>query len=387
MVVGEILAGLLLGPSLLKHVWPSAYQVLAPHSAIHPHLTAFSALAVTLLLFSAGMETDVTLMRCQIRKGMLISLGGFILPFIFGFTPSLLCPQLIGLDPGKDNLIPALFLGTAFTITGLPVLVKILIDLDIYATPFGMMTTSAALATNLMSWTLVGIVSSLSSSAPTNAIWQEPLLSISVSLLFVVLAFKVGRRACNWLFKTINLNSMSPGTAVGAMIALGLLGASFTKAIGVNGTFGAFIMGTLVGSCEIKAETRQNMRQFVFNFLGPIYFAFVGLSVDFVENFDLPVVLFILILACTSKILGSYLMARQVKLPATEALASGLALNSRGALVALLATTGLAASVINERTFVALTTMAILTSLFAGIALSRISGALTSGSMVSPEGA
>lgn len=94
------------------------------------------------------MDTDVKQMRDQMGKSLLVSLGGFLLPFMFGFIPALVCPKLLELEPGRNVFIPAIFLGTAFSITGLPILVKTLIDLDIYATRLGMMTITAALASS-----------------------------------------------------------------------------------------------------------------------------------------------------------------------------------------------------------------------------------------------
>jgi Kef-type K+ transport system membrane component KefB len=387
MVVGEMLVGVVLGPTILKRLLPGAYQIIAPNGISHPHLLAIASLAVALLLFSAGLELEPKLMRSAFRPAWKVGLGGFAVPFLFGFVPALVWPNLFGLVPGANALIFAIFVGAVLSVTALSVLVKMLMDLNIYKTPFGMMIVSAAVMDNLMSWTLVGFVFGLVGAASASSISRpEPMVTFAGSLLFVVLMFTVGRFILDLVIKGIDRFCTTPGAMTGVIIGLALLAASFSRAIGLDGIFGAFITGGVIGSCHLKEETRQSIKQFVSNFLAPVYFAFLGMRVDFIANFDWAIVSIVLILACAGKILGCFLAARNDKIPVSAALAAGLAMNSRGALAIILAGMGREVHLIDDRMFVALAIMALATSIIAGLALRAKASTLADVNCLAVEG-
>lgn len=385
-VVGELLVGVVLGPSILRRLLPEAYQFIGPEGLKQITLVAISSLAVILLLFSAGIECEFQLMRSVWRPALRISLAGFFVPFVFGFLPAYFFPELLGRQAGVNPIIFATFVGAVLSITALSVLVKMLMDLDIYRSKFGMMMVTAAVCGNLLSWTLVGGVFAFVGKAAVSSVKRpDPLLTLACSLLFAIIMVTLGRFAFNPLLKKLEHLCSSRSSMTAIILGLGALAASFTRSIGLDGLFGAFIAGATIGAANLTEDTRKSIRQFVSNFLAPVYFAFLGMRTDFIANFNWTLVPVILILACSSKILGCFLAARIGKLPLATSLSAGLLMNSRGAMGVIVAAMGLETQIIDERMFVALAIMSVLTSIIAGLFLGPKVESLSAESCITAE--
>lgn len=374
-VVGEIVVGVLLGPTVLRQLMPNWHAMLFPphgHNAVA--LKGITTLGATLFLFTAGMEVDLNLIRREGRSALLVSLAGLLVPLAAGFIPALLLPELFGCHSSTDPAVFALFLGVALAITSLSVTAKILLDLGLFRTTFGMLVIAAAVFDDLIGWVLAAIVLALDNLHDEKALHTADIFRmLAATFVFVGLIVTLGRQCCDWLLRLLNRWCGHPSGVIGFVVGLALLGASFTEGIGIHGLFGAFMVGVaLGGSARLPSETRTSIAQVVSNFLAPLFFAGVGLAVNFIAEFDWQTVAAVLAIACLGKILGCAGAARWAGQPRSRAWAVGFAMNGRGGMEIVLGLIGLQEEIIEERLFVALALMTVFTSSLSGLAVRQL---------------
>lgn len=365
-VLGELLAGVLLGPTVLGAIAPDIFTYIFP--ATGPNAIALSAVAllsVVLFLLVAGLEVDLSIIGRQGKIAPWVSVSGIVLPFVIGFIAAWIAPEMLGRHDGASPLIFALFLATALAISALPVIAKTLMDLDLYRTDFGMIIVSAAVFDDLTGWIIFAIIIGLMGIASDHS--NNILLTILLTLTFAGFMLTVGRFLIHRFLPFLQAYSKRPGGVLSFALTLALLGAAFTEWIGIHAIFGAFIVGVAVGaSPHLREHTRSVLDKFVSSIFAPLFFGSIGLSVNFIEHFDLPLVVTIILIACLCKLAGGTLGARLGGLPARDSLAVGFAMNARGAMEIVLGILALQAGIINDRLFVALVVMAIVTSMISG---------------------
>jgi Kef-type K+ transport system membrane component KefB/mannitol/fructose-specific phosphotransferase system IIA component (Ntr-type) len=373
-VLGEILAGILLGPTILGAVWPEAHTFLFPvvgaNPVVHEGLTT---LAVVLFLLVAGMEVDLSTIFRLRSQAFIIGFCGLALPFIIGFGLSQFMPDFLGKEPDASKLVFSLFLGIALAISALPVIAKTLMDLNLFRSDLGMVVIAAAIFHDIVGWVVFAIILSLMQSGhgegDANGIW----LTIALTPLFALFVLTAGRWAIHRSLPWLQAHTSWPGGVLGFAMVLGLLGAAFTEAIGIHAIFGAFIVGIALGdSPRLQQRTRATIEQFIAFIFAPLFFASIGLHINFITHFDWKLVLVILVIACIGQIIGSSVGAQLVGFPKRQSWAMGFALNARGAMEIVLALLALRYGVIGERLFVALVTMALVTSIIAGPLMQRV---------------
>ena len=371
-VLGEILAGILLGPTVLGAVLPSVNGFLFPQSGDNALvLHGVGTFAVVLFLLVAGLEVDLSTIARLRRSAAIIGLSSFTLPFAIGVSLGWFAPTIMGREPDADGITFALFLGVAMSIAALPVIARTLMDLNLSRTDLGMMVIATAIFLDLVGWTIFAVVLGLMSPASVGAgaILTTSLLAIG----FAVAMITVGRWAFHRALPWVQANSSWPAGVLGFTLVAALLCAAATEAIGIHAIFGAFLAGVALGdSPHMREKTRRTIEQFVGSVFAPLFFASIGLRVDFLAHFDVGLVAIVLFVACFCQILGGSLGARLAGFPQRHAWSIGFALNARGAMEIVLATLALQAGLINQRLFVALVVMALVTSMLAGPAIQRI---------------
>lgn len=364
VVVGEILAGIIIGPSLLGSAFPDLFkEIFTSHPRSYGAFDGLANIGVIMLMFIAGAEVDLKQIRTQGKQAASISLMGLLFPFALGFFCIWFFHDYIFDVPSTDRLIPALFFGTALSITALAVIVKVLMDLDIIRTKVGGLVLTAAMIDDFLGWILFSIIIQMMNAKGEEASWY----SIIMILAFVAFMVTAGR----WLVDKILAFSVKylsvPSGVLTVAVCLCMLGAVITEYLGIRGIFGAFLMGVAVGDSKHFSHHIQNVfQQFIVNIIAPLFFASVGLRVNFVTNFDLSVVLIILGIACVAKIVGAGLGSRMGGLNKNESLAIGFGMNARGSQEIVLGMIALQAGIINEKIFVGLVVMTMVTILFAG---------------------
>lgn len=366
-IVGELLAGILVGPTVFGYIYPEFSAWLLPATGKVPLvLGGFTLLSVALLLLLAGIEVDLPLVLGQGRTALLTSSMGFIVPWVTGFTAALLAPTLFGQsDDSGRKIMFALFFGTALTISAMPVIAKTLMDLNLYRSKIGMIVMASAMIDDLAGWLLFSVILAVWGAQASHG--TSVGLIIVLTLGFAGLMLTVGRwmidRALRWRQQYLG------GTGGGLSIALTLacICAAATEAIGIHALFGAFLVGVAIGdSRHLGKQTREAIKMFVLSFFAPIYFASIGLRVNFAAHFDLLLVVTVFALGCVGKILGSGLGAYWGGADKHEALAVGFGMNARGMMQIVFGTLAFQHGLIEERMFVAFVIMAVATSMLGG---------------------
>jgi Kef-type K+ transport system membrane component KefB len=367
-VLGEILAGIALGPTVLGRAAPGAFEWLFPGAGpVALVLVAVAGVALVWFMFAAGLEVDLSAVRRQGRAVAWVSLAGLVVPFAAGFAAASVAPDLLGREAGAAASAFPLVLGTALCISALPVIARTLADLDLARTDFGALVLAAATLDDLLGWivfaSLLALVERGGGALPAAAGLSPGLVLLAV-LVYAVLVLTLGR----WLLDRAlpRLTALS-GPAAGGLslgLTLALAGAALTEALGVHAVFGAFLVGVALGdSRHLGERTRGTIAQFVGGGLAPLFFASIGLRTDFAAAFDPGLCALLFVLACAGKLGGGLLGARLAGLPRREALATGVALNARGAMEIVLGLVALRAGFVGERLYVALVVVALVTSL------------------------
>ncbi len=370
-VLGEILAGILLGPTVLGRIAPDASAWLFPATGGFPAaFEAFTTVAIVLFLLTAGFEVDLSTVWRQGRSALKVGLTGMVIPFVIGFTLARAVPRFVGAEGGSDPLVFALFFGTALSITALPIVIKILIDLNIFRSDVGMIIVSSAILLDLVGWNLFAVVLSLSGAAGAE---MSIGTTIGLTIAFAGLMLTFGRAALHRVLPWLQAHASYPGGVLGFALVGALACAAFTEWIGIHAIFGAFIFGIALGdSVHLRAQTRAMLENFVGFIFAPIFFASIGLKVDFLSNFDPVLTLVILAVGTIGMVAGGTLGARWSGLAPRESLAVGVAMNARGAMEIILGLLALRHGIIGEHLFVALVVIALVTSMTSGTLMQSI---------------
>jgi Kef-type K+ transport system membrane component KefB len=363
-VIGEIIAGILLGPTVLGMIKPEWFEALYPVGSISGVvLSGFVQVAVVMLLFVAGLEVDLHIVWQQGRQAISTSLFGLIIPFAIGFVFPYFFPEFFGMADVNGRLTFALFMGTAMAITALPVIVRILMDLNLFKSKMGLLVVSSAMIDDLVGWLIFSVILSLIGKGGSMPILNTILLTLG----FAIFMLTIGRGMLNRVLPWVNKNFAWPGGVLSLSLALCFLAGAFTEYIGIHAIFGAFIMGVALGDSEHFSErAKEIVHQFINNVFAPLFFVSIGLRVNFILNFDLMLTIIILAIAFAGKIVGSGLGTRLGGFSWKESLAAGFGMNARGAMEIILGLIALENGLINEKVFVSLVIMALITSMTSG---------------------
>lgn len=385
-ILGEILAGILLGPTILGALFPDLVGALFPlpsHeemgdgdiSPVAFALDGLITLSIVLFLMVAGMEVDLNIALRQGKPALAVSVVGIAFPFALGFGAIFLAPGLFGYvapEGSSSNfnlLIFALFFATALSITALPVIAKILMDLNLFKTDLGMIVVASAIVNDLLGWMIFAVVLGLIGAGKGLAVQYTLLLTI----LFAVFILTIGRWMVHRCLPYLQAHTSWPAGVLAFAIVCALLCAAATEAIGIHAIFGSFLFGIALGDSRyLRERTRTTIDQFISSVFAPLFFASIGLHVNFIESFNLVLVVAVLVIATIGKVLGCGLMARLVGMNKQESWAIGVAMNARGAMEIILGLLALQVGVINQEMFVALVIMALVTSMTSGSLMQRI---------------
>ena len=370
-IIGEISVGIFLGPTVLGHYRPHIYETLFPTTGPMPIvLDTVTTLGVVFFLLTAGLEIDLRSIFRQGKSAVLVSLFGVAFPFGAGFLAATIFPSEMGAVEGVNIRIFALFVGTALSISALPVIAKILMDLNLLRTEMGTVIISSAMFDDLVGWILFSFVLGMLHPIGGASVSDGVKHTIILVLLFVGITLTLGRWLIDKILPVLQAHTTWPGGVLAFIFTLTMAGAAFTEYAGIHAVFGAFVIGIAVGeSGHLRKRTSEHIHEIVTNVFAPFFFASIGLRTNFVSNFHLGLTATVIGVACVGKLLGAGWGARLGGMDKTSSLAVGLAMNARGAMEIILGILALQAGLIRENMFVAMVIMALFTSLISAPAI------------------
>lgn len=365
-VVGEIMGGVVLGPTVFGSFFPETFNILFPTSG--PLANSWQALiniSVILFIFTSGLELEFSRMKQYGKASLTVGLFGFCIPFMLGVAFVLMVPSVVELSPLNQKLPLALYLGVILSISALPVIIKTLSDLKILKTPVATTTIGAAIFDDLIGWIIFAIVLTLSGQTLENKLNIYSTIIVLVS--YIVFMLFVGRKMIKRGLSLIRNWGFDDVTSYSVILALIFLSAAITEWLGIHAMFGALIVGIILSDTDhLEKKTSIFLNKFIAAFFSPIFFGFIGLRADFGLSFDLKLFLIIFILSCLAKIVGVTLGALLSGFKMAEALAISFAMNARGAMGIIITNLGLQAGLINNQLFSAFILMALITSIISG---------------------
>ena len=364
-LIGELLAGALMGPSVLGHLAPGFAAWLLPQRADQFHLLdAVGQVAVLLLVGITGMQVDLGLVRRQGATAARVSVAGLLVPLGLGVGCGFLVPESLVTGPGGRTVF-ALFLGVAMCVSAIPVIAKTLMDMDLLHRNVGQLTLAAGMVDDALGWLMLAVVSSL---VVTGIRAGQVAFSVAALAGVVLLAATVARPAAAAVLRLASRSS-ERGVVAGAAVVMLLLAAAGTQALGFEAVLGAFLGGIVIGSCKsLQPAAMAPLRSVVTTILAPLFFATAGLRIDLTELRRPEVAVAavaILLLAIAGKFSGAAVGALTSRLGPWEALALGAAMNARGVVQIVVANVGARLGVLNTATYTIVILVAVVTSLMA----------------------
>ena len=368
-VVGEMIAGVLMGPSLFGLVFPDLQKLLFPPESLK-FLYVGAQLGVGLYMFLVGVEFKTDLFRTRARSAAAVSISGMAVPFLLG---AMLAPWLVkvpGLFSDKATVMEAaLFLGAAIAITAFPMLARIIYERGLTGTPLGTLALAAGAIDDAAAWCVLAVVIASFQKLPDGSV--NPAIAVKAiggGLTYALFMIFAGRRLLAPLGRIVEREGKMSPTLLGVVLMLFCLGAWTMDAIGIHAVFGGFLLGTAMPRGRFAQELQKKLEPLAVVFLLPMFFTFSGLNtrLDMVNNLQMLLIALVILLAsCFGKGVACWAAARLNGEDNRTALAVGTLMNSRGLMELIIINIGLDKQIIEPALFSMMVLMAIVTTLMA----------------------
>ena len=364
-VMGQLIGGMLLGPSVFGALFPTLQHTLFPDSAGQKAmLDAVSQLGILLLLLLTGMETDLSVIRTCRRAAISVSIAGIAIPFGCGVLLGEWLPDSVLPDPGR-RFITALFLGTALSISSVKIVALLVRELGFLRRTVGQVIVASAIIDDTVGWIIMSVTFGLALHGGIDA--MSVTRSVLGTGLFLVLSFTVGRRIVFFLIRWANDRFVSELAPVTAILAVTGVMALITDAIGVHTVLGAFVAGILVGQSPILTRhIDEQLRGLIVALFMPVFFGMAGLSANLQALTSTNLLLLtagLIVIASVGKFSGAVLGGRLGGLSLAESLAVGSGMNARGSTEVIIASFGLSMGALSQSLFTSIVTMAVVTTM------------------------
>lgn len=362
-VVAEMIAGVLMGPSLFGLLFPKWQGILFPH-VMQSIIYSVSQVGLVLYMFLVGVEFDTSLIRKRLASAASVSAAGILMPFVLGsllilyliHQPGLFSPRILSWQA-------MLFMGAAISITAFPMLARIIVERRLAGTPMGTLALAAGSIDDVAAWSVLAILLAVFSNNSLIAI-----VAIVGGLAYALLVLFVVKPLLKPLGDTVERNHGLSGTMLTFVLILLMLGAWITDTIGIYAIFGAFLLGVAMPRGAFAYHLRRILEPLTTNFLLPLFFVYSGLNTR-LGLVNKPLLWFIALLIFLASFGGKgiacWIAARLVKVPNREAMAIGSLMNARGLMELILLNICLERGIITSVLFTMLVLMAILTTLVA----------------------
>ena len=364
-IMGQLLAGILLGPSVFGWLWPDVQHWIFPDAKVQTSMIdAISQFGILLLLLLTGMETDLKLIKKVRRAATSISLTGVAVPFACGVTLGLFMPEALVPDSSK-RLLTSLFLGIALSISSIKIVAAIVREMNFTRRNLGQVIVASAIMEDTIGWIIIAIVFGLAETGTID------LANVAKSLIgtavFLVASITIGRRIVFYLIRWTNDSFESEFAVITMILVIMGVMALTTHFIGVHTVLGAFIAGVLIGESPILTKhIDEQLRGLIVAFFMPVFFGMAGLSADLTILKDpqlLLMALGLIAIASVGKFAGAFIGGEIGGLTRREALALACGMNARGSTEVIVATIGLSMGALTQNLFTMIVAMAIVTTM------------------------
>ncbi len=368
-LMGTLLAGIILGPSLFGWVWPEAQHFFLPKDETQKGMIdGLSQVGILMLLLLTGMETDLRLVRKSGSAAIAIALCGIAFPFACGFLLGQFGPAM--LFGGGDRLVPSLFLGTALSISSIKIVAMVVREMNFMRRNLGQLIVTTAIMEDTCGWVIIAITFGIAGAngvGGNGVNWAGLAWTMGGVALFLVFCFTIGRVLVFSIIREVNDNFRSDFAVVTAILVIMGVFAEITHLLGVRTVLGAFMAGVLIGESPIlSGHIQSQLRGMITAFFMPIFFGMSGLAADLtiLKDWKLASLTALLVaIASVGKFSGAFAGATLGRLTWREGVALGCAMNARGSTEVIVASIGLSMGALSQNLYTMIVTMAVITTM------------------------
>lgn len=369
-VTGDVLVGVILGPSILGRFWPSVYQKIFPADPLQiTMLDTVAWIGIFFLLLVTGLEVNFSRVWKHRGKAAWIAISDIVIPILFSAVILIFLPSRYLIN-SEQRFLFVFFISTIMTISAMPVSIRVMQDLKLLRTDLGFLTISALSINDIAGWIVFTIILGMFAHGSTDFSFVIGLV-ISTGL-FLFLATTAGKKLIGKILSLIQRKSMeASGPALSVVLSAGLLFGTITQQIGIHGLFGFFVAGLVAGeAADLPEKTRFTIDQFVSSVFIPIFFANIGLKIDLFKSFDFFLVVLFIVMGITARFLGAFIGVKIARIPKAQHWPISALHTPGGEMHIVVGTIALDLHLINETVFVGIIVSAIVSTLTLGPALS-----------------
>ncbi|MBI2572257.1 cation:proton antiporter [Candidatus Woesearchaeota archaeon] len=363
-VVGEIVGGILLGPTFLGYFFPNVYHTIFIEQGVL--LATLYWLGLVLLMFTSGFELERKFDKADKKTILALVLGTTLIPLLFGWVATSFFDLNKLAGPANNLISLKLVITVSLAITSIPVLSKIFLDLGIIKTSFAKLVLATATIHDIILWVFISIATGLVTTAAIS--FTNIFFHVLISILFFLVALMLVPRIIDAIAK-LQLRLIPLNYELPVIVLILLAFTVIASLLNINLVFGAFLAGIVINFIRNPRfqDAKQHIKDFSLAFLIPIYFAVVGLKIDLIHHLDLSFLALFILFAIVVQTIAVLITTRLLKYDWLTSFNFAVALNDRGGPCIVLATVAFDLGIINETFFVTLILLAIITSLTAGI--------------------
>ncbi len=371
-ITAEILVGVFFGPTILGRFSPAIHQIIFPADIIQKNMLETMAwIGILFFLLKSGLETNLATAWRQRGHAALLSFSDLIIPMVIAFIPCMFLPvSYVG--ENTNMVIFSFFIATIMTISALPVTARILQDLRVYRTDVGLLIMSALTINDVAGWVVFALILGFFTEAVVT--FSGIAFIILATFIFAGTVLSLGPKLFDRIIVFLNKRNIpEPAGSLTLVCVVGLLCGAITTWIGIHALFGFFIAGIMAGeSKHLSEHTRHIFSEMVHAILVPLFFAFIGLKLDFVGGFNLLLVLFILVIGIAGRYIGAYVGSIAIRQPSVHGKFIAWGHVPGGEMQIVIGMLALEYNVISEQVYIAIVFGAIVTAMLAGPLMSKV---------------